>query len=139
MFKRIYACHVLHTQTKKPKQGLCLLDRFKRRTLLMWSAGVQAAAQVAAAALFGAYLKDEPGASVPPAGEWMRQGFGRGCWACFKHPLSLARAMIRCIMVLDELVPPTVARHIRNLSTPFQQPKIHLNVQPNIHPNIGCD
>lgn len=47
--------------------GLCLLDRFKRRTLLFWSASLQASAQVVAAVLFAVYLADAPGAVVPEA------------------------------------------------------------------------
>ncbi|KIY93178.1 hypothetical protein MNEG_14785 [Monoraphidium neglectum] len=44
---------------------LCLLDRFKRRTLLFWSAALQASAQAVAAALFAVYLVDAPDAVVP--------------------------------------------------------------------------
>lgn len=47
--------------------GLCLLDRFKRRTLIYWSAALQASAQVVAAILFSQYLKDAPGSIVPDA------------------------------------------------------------------------
>lgn len=63
-------------QRKQTNKGLCLLDRWKRRTLLMASAALQAGAQVVAAALFAAYVKDGPGAPpAPPHGE-ARAGHG---------------------------------------------------------------
>jgi hypothetical protein len=65
------------------------MDRFKRRTLLLWSAALQASAQAAAAALFASYLADKPGAVVPVGGA------GRAIGLALHATFTLARAAQR--------------------------------------------